>query len=135
MLTYSSSEEDKDDAPMDAFPSPDHIPQVQYHQDAFQQTSSPSHMSITLEEEEDMEEDFQTIPLEDEHWNMEEIPDRPLCIHEHSLPHGLFPYPYPCANYQTSYYNTLDLSDTSKFEDLMTTSSDEDIPPLKDVGY
>ena len=30
----------------------------------------------------------------------------------------------------SSYYNTLDLSDISKFEDLMTTSSNEDIPAL-----
>ena len=92
-------------------------------------------MPITLEEEEDMEEDFQTVPLKDEHWNMEEIPDRHLCIHEHSLPHGLCPYPCPYANYQTpSYYDTLDLSDISEFEDLMTTSSNEDIPLLEDIG-
>ena len=32
-------------------------------------------------------------------------------------------------------YNTLDLSDISEFEDLMTTSSDEDIPALDNVGY
>ena len=59
-------------------------------------------MSITLdkeEEEEDIEEDFQTVPLKDEHSNLEEIPDRPLCIHEHSLPHSLCPYPCPYANY------------------------------------
>ena len=72
----------------------------------------------------------------DEHWDMEEIPDRRFCIHEHSLPHGLCPYPCPYVNYQTSsYYNTLDLSDISKFEDIMTTSSNEDIPLLKDIGY
>ena len=83
-----------------------------------------------------MEEDFQTVLLDDKHWEMEEIPDRPLCIHEHSLPHGLCPYPCPYANYQTSsYYDTLDLSDISEFEDIMTTSSNEDIPPLKDIGY
>ena len=50
-------------------------------------------MSITIEE--DMEEDFQTVLLTDEHWNAEEIPDRHLCIHEHSLPHGICPYPCP----------------------------------------
>ena len=27
------------------------------------------------------------------------------------------------------------LSDISEFEDLMTTSSDEDIPPLDDISY
>ena len=101
-LTFSYSEEDNDDDPMDEFPSPDHIPPVQNCLHVFQQPSSPSNMSITLEEEEDMEEDFQTVPLEDEHWNMEEIPDRHLCIHEHSLPHGLCPYLCPYANYQAS---------------------------------
>ena len=35
----------------------------------------------------------------------------------------------------SSCYNTLDLSDISEFEDLMTTSSDEDIPDLDDIGY
>ena len=43
-------------------------------------------MYVTLEAAEE-EEDFQTVPLNDEHWDMEEIPDRHLCIHEHSLPH------------------------------------------------
>ena len=94
-------------------------------------------MYATLEaKKEEVEEDFQTVPLNDEHWNMEEIPDRPLCIHKHSLPHGLYPYPCPYSDYQeSSYYDTLDLSDISKFEDLMTTSSNEDIPTLKDIGY
>ena len=41
-------------------------------------------MYVTLEAEEEVEEDFQTVPLDEEHWDMEEIPDRPLCIHEHS---------------------------------------------------
>ena len=90
------------------------------------------HTYGTLEaEEEDMEEDFQTVQLKDEHWNSEEIPDRALCIHEHSLTHGLCPYPCPYANYQTSYYDTLDLSDISEFEDIMTTSSDKDTPHLR----
>ena len=88
---------------------------------------------IHLEEEEDEEEDdFQTISLDDEHWMTEEIPDRPLCIHKHSLPHGLCPYPCPYTDYQTPpYFKTMDLNDISKFEDLMTTCSDEDIPALK----
>ena len=35
-----------------------------------------------------------------------------------------------------TYHNTLDFSDISEFEDLMTTSSDEDIPGLDDaIGY
>ena len=37
----------------------------------------------------DEEEDFQMVPLDDEHWTSEETPDRTLCIHEHGLLHGL----------------------------------------------
>ena len=65
---------------------------------------------IHLEEED--EEDFETVPLDDEHWTTEEVPDRTLCIHEHALLHGLCPYLYPYANYLLpSYANTMDLSD------------------------
>ena len=46
--------------------------------------------------EEDEEEDFQTVPLDDEHWTTEEVPDKTLCMHEHALPHGLCPYPCLC---------------------------------------
>ena len=52
------------------------------------------------ESSEDEEEDFQTVPLDNEHWTSEETPDRTLCIHEHGLPHGLCPYPCPYTNYQ-----------------------------------
>ena len=92
---------------------------------------------VTLEaEEEEEEENFQTVPLDDEHWDMEEIPDRQLCIHEHSLPHRLCPHPCPYLDYQvSSYYTTLNLSDIYDFEDLMATSSNEDIPALNDIGY
>ena len=38
--------------------------------------------------EEDEEEDFQMVPLDDNHWTTEEVPERTLCIHEHALPHG-----------------------------------------------
>ena len=136
-LTFSSSEDDDDDTPMDETPSPYSTLPVQHHTDSFQQLHSKCtlHMYVTLEaEEEDMEEDFQTVPFDDEHWDMEEIPDRTLCIHEHALPHGLYPYLCAYVNYQTSsYYDSLDLSDISEFEDIMTTSSNEDIPPLEDI--
>ena len=132
-LTYSSSVDD--DTPTDEIPSPDSTQPVQYHIDALQQPSSKYTFNayVILEEE---EEDFQTVSLDDEHWDMEEIPDRHLCIHEHSLPHGLCPYLCPYLDYQTSsYYDTLNLGDISEFEDLMTTSSDEDVPTLDDIGY
>ena len=64
-------------------------------------------MHVTLEAEEEEEEDFQIVPFNCGYWDMEEIPDRPLCIYEHSLPHGLCPYLCPYSDYQTtSYYNT-----------------------------
>ena len=83
------------------------------------------------------EKDFQTVPLDDNHWATEVIPDRHLCIHKHSLPHPLCPYPCPHSDYtSTSYHDTLDLSDISEFEDLMNTSIDEDIAALYDkIGY
>ena len=110
-LTYSSSEDD-DDTPRDEIPSPDSTPQVQCHVNALQHPSSKYtlNMYVNLEEE----EDFQTVSLDDEYWDMEEIPDRHLCIHEHSLHHGLCTYPCPYSDYTTSsYYDNLDLSDIS----------------------
>ena len=84
--------------------------------------------------EEDKEEDFQTVPFDDEHWTTEEVPNRTLCIHEHTLPHGLCPYPCPYVNYLIpSYADSMDLSDISNFEDIMITSSNEDIPALEDM--
>ena len=135
-LTYSSY--DDDDTTEVEVPSLYSALQVHYH--AYDpQSLSPKHIlhaSIHLEEEEDEEEEFQTILLDDELWTTEEIPDRPLGMHEHSLPQRLCPYPCPYLDYQTSsYFETMDLSDISEFEDLMTTSSDEDIPVLKDIAY
>ena len=87
-------------------------------------------------EEEEEEENFQMVPLHDEHWTSKEIPERTLCIHEHGLPHGLCPYPCPYMNYQMpSYMDTLDLSDILDFVDYMVTSSDEDIPTFEDMPY
>ena len=138
-LTFSSSDEDDHDTPMDETQSPNNTLPVQYHADTFQHSPSKCmlHMYVTLEaEEEDVEEDFQTVPLDGEHWDMEEILDRPLYIHKHPLSHGLCQYLCPYVNYQTSsYYDTLDLSDISEFEEIMTTSSNEDIPPLEGIGY
>ena len=100
-----------------------------------------AHSKCTLTIHDDLdseeEEDFQTVPVEDYHWTTEEIPDRHLCIHEHSASHELCPYPCPYIDYtSSSYYDTLDLSEISEVEDLMTTSSNEDIPALDDeIGY
>ena len=116
-LTYSSSDDidtSEDEAPTASRATPD----AQVHL------------------EEDEEEDFQMVPLDDEHWTTEEVPDRTLCMHEHALPHGLCLYLSPYENYLLpSYANTMDLSDISNFEDIMIMSSDKDIPALEDAPY
>ena len=55
------------------------------------------------------EEDFQTVPLDDDHWTTEEIPDRHLCIHKHSLPHSLcsYPCPYMCHRHENGFGNEM----------------------------
>ena len=82
------------------------------------------------------EEDFQTVALDDDHWITDPVPDRHLCIHQHSQPHSLGSYPCPYADSTPALYqDTLDLSDISDLEDVMTTSCDEDIPALDDVFW
>ena len=135
-LTYSLS--DDNDTSEDEVSSPHSMPQIQYPTPDTR--SSPSKHTLAayehLEEEADEEEDFQTIPLDGEHWTTEEIPDRPLCIHKHPLSCRLCPNPYSYMEYQTSsYYKTMELCYISNFKDLMTTSSDEDIPALEDNTY
>ena len=116
-LMFSPSEDN--DASEDTSPAP---------------RATPTHTQVYLEEDE--EEYFQMVPLDDKHWTMGEVPDRTLCIHKHALPHGLCPYPCPYANYLLpSYVDTMDLSDISNFEDIMITSSNEDIPALEDAPY
>ena len=103
-----------------------------------QQPHSKSIYTICDDLEEDKEEEnFPTVTQDDNHWTTEEIPDRHLSIHKHSIPHSLCPYLCPYMDHTlTLYPDTLDLSDISEFEDLMTISSDEDIPALDDeIGY
>ena len=127
-LTFSSSE-DEDTLPVNNS-SPSSIAPLQ-----------KPHSKYTLPICDDLdddkeEEDFQTISVEDDHWTMEEIPDKPLCTHEHSVSHELCPYPCLYLDYtSSSYYDTFNLSDISEFEDLMTTTSNKDIPTLDDIGY
>ena len=45
--------------------------------------TTPAGTQVCLEEDEEEEEDFQMVPLDDEHWTTEEMPNRTLCIHEH----------------------------------------------------
>ena len=86
--------------------------------------------------EEDEEEDFQMVPLDNEHWTSKETPEKTLCIHEHGLPNGLWLYPCLYANYQMpSCMDILDLCDISDYEDYMVTSSNKDIPGMAEVPY
>ena len=90
-------------------------------------TSSPD--SSDLEEE----EDFQTVPLDDEFWSTEIVPEWKLCIHEDGLPNSVCSHPCPYGlNGTASYIDTLDLNDISDLEDhFLTTSDDEELPTLE----
>ena len=85
-LTYSSS--DNIDTSEDEAPSPSTNPQITPHRPNTQPATSRATLDAQVYLEED-EEDFQTVPLDDEHWSTEEVPNRTLCIHEHASPHGL----------------------------------------------
>ena len=91
--------------------------------------SSPEHS--------EEEEDFQTVPIDDEHWTTEMVPERTFCIHENGLPNNVCQYPCPYGNSNTaSYMDSLDLSDISNYEDyMMTTSDNEELPGLEEVPY
>ena len=53
---------------------------------------------VCSDSSEDEEEDFQMVPLDNEHWTSEETPERTLCIHQQGLPHVLCQYQCPYAN-------------------------------------
>ena len=64
------------------------------------------------------EEDFPTVPLDDEHWIAEIVPERTFCIHKNGLPNNVCQHPCPYGNNDTvSYMDSLDLSDISDYED------------------
>ena len=88
-------------------------------------------------EHSDEEEDFQTIPIDNEHWTTDIVPERTFCIHENSLPNNTCQCPCPYGNSDTvSYMDSLDLSDILDYEDyMMTTSDDEELPGLEEVPY
>ena len=83
------------------------------------------------------EEDFQTVPMDDEHWTTELAPERTFCIHENGLPNNICSYPCPYqSNNTVSYIESLDLSDVSDLEDhFLTTSDEEELPGLEEVPY
>ena len=64
------------------------------------------------------EEDFQTVSLDNDHWMAEEIPDRHLGIHKHSVPHSLCPY--PCHTWIILLHHTMTHWSSVTFLNLMT---------------
>ena len=91
--------------------------------------SSPEHS--------EEEEDFQTVPIENEHWTTDMVLETTFCIHENGLPNNVCQYLCPYGNSNTvSYMDSLDLSDISNYKDyMMTTSDDEELPGLEEVPY
>ena len=92
----------------------------------------------TSDDEESYEdEDFQTVPMDDEHWTTEIIPERTFCIHENGLSNNVSSYPCPYgSNGTASYIDSLDLSDVSVGEDhFLTTSDEEELLGLEEVLY
>ena len=86
----------------------------------------------------DDDEDFQMVPIDDEYWTTEMVPERTFCIHEDGLPNNAcqYPCPYGINNDSVSYIDSLEISDISDYEDyMMTTSDDEELPGLEEVPY
>ena len=86
----------------------------------------------------DDKEDFQMVPIDDEHWTTEMVPERTFCIHEDGLPNNVcqYPCPYGINNNSVSYMDSLEISDISNYKDyMMTTSNDEELPGLEEVPY
>ena len=97
---------------------------------------TPDNTPACSDSSDEEEEDFQMVPLDDEHWTTEEVPKRTFCIHEHRLPHSLCQYPCPYGSNNTvSYMDSLDLSDILDYKDYMVTSSDEELPGMEEVPY
>ena len=129
-----------------------HRPATTLHYDSPLTSTRPVHHCLTFtsdssesdqnpdntpELSDEEEEDFQTVPIDDEHWTTEMVPERTFCIHENGLPNNVCQYPCPYGNNNTaSYMDSLDLSDISNYEDyMMTTSDDEELPGLEEVAY
>ena len=110
-----------------------HLTFVSDSSESDQDADSSSDSSSEYSEE---EEDFPTVPIDDEHWTMGMVPERTFCIHDNGLPNNVcqYPCPYGNNNNSVSYMDSLDLSDISHYKDyMMTTSDDEELPGLEEV--
>ena len=96
----------------------------------------PDNTPVYLDSSDEEEEDFQMVPLDDEHWTSEQVPERTFCIHENGLPQNSCLYPCPYGSNDTvSYMDSLNLRDILDYEDYMVTSSDEELPGMEEVPY
>ena len=86
--------------------------------------------SIAEEEDDDTEEHFPTISLDDDIWTEEPIPERHLCIHENSQ-HDLCPYPCPYS--LNPLHLTQDLKDIFEFPNITVNVSNDGVPSLEDI--
>ena len=109
---------------------------LSFSSDSDQDPDSTQIQTVYLDSLDEEEEDFQMVPLDDEHWTSEQVPERTFCIHKNGLPHNLCQYPCPYwSNDTVSYMDSLDLSDILDYEDYMVTSSDEELPGMEEVPY
>ena len=67
-------------------------PRIEYHSP--DEKTIAHHLTSIAKEEEDTEEHFPTVSLDENVWMEEPVLERHLCIHEDSL-HNLCPYPCP----------------------------------------
>ena len=95
------------------------------------------HLPSTAEEEDDMEEHFPTVSLDDYFMIEEPVPERQLCIHE-GAQNDLCPY--SCPNNlnqqhlaQEDAMQYIDLNDIFEFPNVMVSANDDDIPSLEDI--
>ena len=110
---------------------------LSFSNDSDPMDTSTSSSNTSPESSDIEEEDFQTVPMDDEHWTTELAPERTFCIHENGLPNNICSYPCPYGSNNTvSYMDSLDLSDVSDLEDhFLTTSDKEELPGLEEVLY
>ena len=97
-----------------------------------------SHLpGIAEEDENDTEEHFPTVSLDDDFWMEEPVPERYLCIHENSQ-HDLYPYPYPYSLNplhltQEDALQYIDLNNIFEFPDVIVSASNDIVPSLEGI--
>ena len=95
------------------------------------------HLPSIAEDDNDTEEYFPTVSLDDNFWMEEPIAERHLCIHENSQ-HDLCPYPCP-YNLNLLHLTPedapqyIDLDEIFEFPAVVVSASDDDISSLKDI--